>query len=202
MGMVFRAPLEAIRRARFAILTMAGIHIVSLIAGLVMAHSGNGLALAYRDELVAGARRDDPAALALRRNERLTAALIDAGRNALLGAVPTTFAGISVVGPYPIAAFRGWVGGVVSVRGDHTSRLSEPREAVYYLVTVTLQVIPYTLCVGAGVNLGLSYFRPCPFYEGRKWLGFPREAILDVLRVYLLAAPVFLVASLWEYLAR
>jgi hypothetical protein len=32
-------------------------------------------------------------------------------------------------------------------------------------------------------------------------LGFPREAVLDVLRIYAVVLPLFLMASLFEFLA-
>ena len=52
------------------------------------------------------------------------------------------------------------------------------------------------------MNLGIAAFRPRPFYQGDKWLGLPKEALRDVLRIYLLVVPLFLIASLWEFLAR
>jgi hypothetical protein len=103
-----------------------------------------------------------------------------------------------------MVAFRGWVGGIVSVSTGpaHTSRLADPWEAFYYLLTLVLQLIPYTLAGGAGVNLGVAYFRPRPFYQGQKWLTLPGEAVRDVLRIYVLVVPLFFIASLWEFLAR
>ncbi len=194
---------RAVARARFAILTIALTYAVSVSAGAVMVHSGNKFALDYADGLVAQAATD-PAAIALQQDDRLKAALLDFGRNLFLGAVPNTVAGVAIVMPYPLVVFRGWVGGIVSVRADkdHSSRLSDPGEAAYYLITLILQLIPYSLAGGAGVNLGLAVFRPRSFYQGSKWLGFPKEAILDVFRIYLLVVPLFLVASLWEFLAR
>jgi hypothetical protein len=123
-------------------------------------------------------------------------------RKSYAGAVPDTVAGLSVVVPYPFAAYRGWVGGIVSVNNAHVSRLAQPSEAVYYVVTLLLQLIPYSLAGGAGVNLGIAYLRPQPFYQGSKWYGLPKEGVRDVLRIYLLVAPLFLVASMWEFLAR
>lgn len=120
----------------------------------------------------------------------------------MLGAVPNTLAGITVVVPYLLAIYRGWVGGIVSVDDAHVSRLATPDKAIYYLLTLVLQLIPYSLAGGAGVNLGLAYLRARPFYHGERWLGVPREAVLDVLRIYLLVGPLFFVASLWEFLAR
>jgi hypothetical protein len=38
----------------------------------------------------------------------------------------------------------------------HQSRLASPEPAVYYLVTLVLQLVPYTLAGGAGVALGVS----------------------------------------------
>src|SRR5438093_3502813 len=59
-----------------------------------------------------------------------------------------------------------------SVRSDHTSRLNDPRSAIYYLLTLLLQVMPYSLAVGAGVNVGIALFRPAVYYQDQKWYGF------------------------------
>jgi hypothetical protein len=101
-----------------------------------------------------------------------------------------------------MAIQQGWVGGIVSVLDDHTSRLDDPRSAFYYLLTLFLQLIPYSLAVGAGVNVGIALFRPPPYYQGQKWLGiFPAEAMRDIGRIYLVVIPLFLAASLWEFLS-
>ena len=70
---------------------------------------------------------------------------------------------------------------------------------MYYLTTLILQLIPSILGGGAGVNLGLSYYRPRPYYQGEKWLGLPKEALRDGLRIYILVMPLLLIASLWEF---
>jgi hypothetical protein len=45
-------------------------------------------------------------------------------------------------------------------------------------------------------------FRPAEYYQGQKWLGiFPKEVLLDVARIYVLVVPLFLIASLWEFLS-
>jgi uncharacterized membrane protein SpoIIM required for sporulation len=67
------------------------------------------------------------------------------------------------------------------------------------LSALILQLIPSILAAGAGVNLGLSFYRPQPYYQGKKWLGMPVEAIRDVLWIYLLVIPLLLIASLWEF---
>ncbi len=77
--------------------------------------------------------------------------------------------------------------------------MSPPLLQGHYLI---LQLVPYSLAGGAGVNLGIAYLRPRPFYQGDKWQGIPKEAIRDAFRIYLLVAPLFLAASLWEFLAR
>jgi hypothetical protein len=119
----------------------------------------------------------------------------------LLSAVPNTVAGLSVVIPYPVVAHQGWVGGIVSVDNAHVSRLTNPIEATYYILVLILQLIPYTLSAGAGINLGFAYLRPRLYYQGDKWLGLPKEAVRDVLRIYLLVVPLFLTASLVEFFA-
>ena len=119
-----------------------------------------------------------------------------------MGAVPKTISGFSVILAYPLVAYQGWIGGIVSVHADHTSRLNDPHSATYYLLTLFLQLLPYSLAVGAGVNGGVAMLRPQPWYQGKKWLGlFPREALLDVARIYALVAPLLLIASLWEFLS-
>lgn len=193
--------LRAVLRARVAILSIALTYAVSVIIGIMMAQSGNVFALAYRDNLVAQARESDPSSVALQRGDKLSAALSDFGRNLLLSAVPNTVAGVSIVIPYPIVAHQGWVGGIVSVDDAHGSRLANPIEATYYIIVLILQLIPYTLSAGAGINLGLAYLRPRLCYQGDKWLGLPKEAVRDVVRIYLLVVPLFLTASLVEFFA-
>ena len=81
---------------------------------------------------------------------RWRAALTDSASNLILGAVPSTVMGLSIVVPFPWVAFRGWVGGIVSVDGQHVSRLRDSRERIYYIGVLVLQLIPYTLAGGAG----------------------------------------------------
>src|SRR5712692_9849199 len=81
----------------------------------------------------------------------------------------------------------------------HASRLAKRRSAAYYVLVLVLQLVPYSLAGGAGVNLGLTYLRSRPHGRGEKWLGLPKEAVQDVLQIYLLVVPLFLIASLWEF---
>lgn len=192
--------VRALQRARVAILTVAVTYLVSVSIGMVMVHTGNEWALNYRDHIVSGAQSSQTI-IALKDNNRLQAALLDFGGN-LYGAIADTLGGLGVVFPYPLIAYRGWVGGIVSIDSSHVSRFAEPREALYYLITLTLQLIPYMLAGGAGVNMGLALWRPKSFYQGEKWLGIPKEAIRDAFRIFLLVVPLFLLASLWEFSQR
>ena len=200
-GGVGRAIGRALTRARTVTLTIALTYALSLGVGMAMVHTGNTFALSFRDDLVARAHAGDPSSQALQAGEPVQAALLDFSRNVLLGAVTDTLGGLLVVLPYPTVAYRGWVGGIVSVDRAHTSRLADPLQAAYYLSVVILQLVPYSLAAGAGINLGLAYFRPPPHYRGRKWYGYPVEAIKDVLWIYALAVPLFLTGSLWEFLS-
>jgi len=194
--------LRAVYRARWSILAIGLVYIVAVSVGMIMAHVGNQFALAQRDALVAKAYAADPASIAFKRGDRLQAALSDFSANLILGAVSNTVQGIAVVLPFPWVAYRGWVGGIVSVDSAHHSRLADPGEAVYYLVTLVLQLIPYSLAGGAGVHLGVSNLRvPAYYRKDTRLLTLPRDALADVLRIYALVIPLFLIASLWEFLA-
>src|SRR5262249_6465368 len=122
------------------------------------ATAGNPTALAQRDAIVAGAQTG-AVLTAMSGGDRTRAALLAFGSNLLLGAVPTTLAGLGVVFPFPIAAYRGWVGGIVSVDGRHVSRLADPASALYYLVTMLLQLTGYVLSMAAGLHVGLALWR-------------------------------------------
>ena len=169
-----------------------------------MVHTDNAFALRFRDRIVGNAQQSSVGD-AMSHGMRWHAAVADSAGNLILGAVPSTVMGLSVVMPFPWVAFRGWVGGIVSVDGQHVSRLRDSRERIYYLGVLLLQLIPYTLAGGAGVRLGLALISPkgrwaYPTHE--RWIGLPAEGVRDVGRIYLLIVPMFLVASLVEFLAR
>ncbi len=131
----------AVRRARFGILTIALAYGLSLLLGMAMVHAGNKFALDYRDGLVGRARASDQVFSALNQGQAIEAALLDFRGN-LIAASSSTLMGLGVVMPYPVVAFRGWVGGIVSVNDSHASRLADPYSAFYYLLTLVLQLIP------------------------------------------------------------
>jgi hypothetical protein len=193
---------RAIRRARTQITVVAIVYILSILTGSVMVHQGNKFALDYRDKIVGQAQSNDPAAIAYKEGKAVKAALFDFERNLLLGAVPQTITGLTVISPYGFAAYRGWIGGIVSVNRQHESRLADKKQAIYFFITLILQLIPYTLAGGIGIKLGMTYFKQYPEYQDQKrWLGYPLEALRDVARVYVLIVPLFFIASLWEFLS-
>ena len=195
-----RRPFDAIGRARVAIVTFAAVYALSVLLGIAMVMAGDAFALGRRDGIVAGARSSATIA-ADRAGDHLQAAMLDFASNLVLGAIPSTITGISVVGSYPIAAYRGWIGGIVSVDGDHRSRLAEPRRALYYLATLVLQLIPYSIAGGMGVYLGIGMWRELRRHPGSWSLPLPRDRVIDAALAYAVIAPLFLVASLWEFLA-
>lgn len=193
---------RAVVRAQRSVLTIACTYALFIIVGIAMVHAGSKFALGFRDQLVNDAVQRSPITIAANQGYGIRAAFLDFAGNLTLGALPKTISGFAIIPPYLLAAYQGWIGGIVSVRSNHTSRLTNPRSAVYYLLTLILQAIPYSLAAGAGVNAGVSLFRPQPYYQGEKWFGiFPKEAVRDVVRIYVLVIPLFLVASLWEFLS-
>ena len=158
--------------------------------------------MSQRDSIVAAAQSSSILE-ANGQGARVQAAMLDFGANLLAGAVPTSIAGLSVVGPFPIAAYRGWIGGIVSIDGSHRSRLTSLNGATYYLTTMVLQLLGYVLTMGAGVHVGLAAWRARRDQTVRSILGFriPSLALRDAGYLYALAVPAFLAGSVWEFLA-
>ena len=191
-------------RCRFGIGTIALTYALSLVVGMGMAQAGNKFALGYRDRLVGKAVRESAILRNLQERNRLRAAGLDAAGNAAAGAI-SLLAGYFPPSGYGIAAFRGWIGGIVSVDDQHHSRLSTPGGAFYYFTTLALQLIPYSLAGGAGVSLGFAAFtrRGRIVYPGRRvrWLLIPYEALGDAGWIYLVSLPLFAIASVFEFVA-
>jgi hypothetical protein len=195
---VVRASLAAIRRGHVAVLTIGATYVLSLAAGIAMVSSGNAYALERRDEIVEAALSSE-ITVANRAEEDLRAALLDFAANLVLGGGTSTVTGITVIGSYPIVAYRGWVGGIVSVDSRHESRLGDARRAAYYVVTLVLQLIPYSIAGGMGVYLGVGAWRAVRTPRTDTWLGLPTDRLRDVALSYVVVAPLFLIASLWEF---
>lgn len=198
-----RSVSGALRRARQPVLWIALAHLLGLVIGGVVVHTGSGFALSQRDNLV-GRAASEPTLEALGHGFPVRAALLDFTGNLARGAIPSTMMGLAVVLPFPEAAYRGWIGGIVAVDQEHKSRLRNWSEASYYLGVLILQLVPYSLAGGAGVRLGLGFLWPRGRwgYQGsRRWLTLPVDGIRDVGRIYVLVVPLFLIASLVEFLA-
>lgn len=121
-----------------------------------MATTGNEVAVAQRDAVV-GAAKSSPITIANRSGDHLQAALLDLGSNLAFGGVTSTVLGVSVAGIFPVVAYRGWIGGIVVLDAEHQSRLGDPAAALYYLTTLLLQLIPYSIAGGVGVRLGVGH---------------------------------------------
>jgi hypothetical protein len=193
---------RAFRRARGPIAASAVTYVTFLLLGIALASSSWAFAVNQRDSVVNGAQTS-PIQAEDRQGNHLTAALLDFGANAALGAIPTSIIGLTVVGPFPIAAYRGWVGGIVSIDSSHHSRLATPSGAIYYIVTIILQLIGYVLTTGAGVHVGLSAWKIRNDTSVPSHAGFrvPTSALRDAGYIYMVAVPVFLIGSLWEFFA-
>ena len=191
---------DALRRARAPIAILTVVSVCSLVVGGVLATIGNSFALDQRDAIVGAAQSSDITS-AYNQDDRVKAALLDTAGN-VEAALITSVTGLAVVVPVPIAAYRGWVGGIVSVDAQHRSRLGQPGPAFYYLVTVALQQIPFLLAGGAGMYLGLVAWRRRNDASVRPLLTLriPGEAIRDVGWIWALALPFFLAGSLFEFL--
>jgi hypothetical protein len=197
---IMLASLRAIDKARMAILSVGVVYVLSVAIGIGMVSGGNAYALERRDAIVASAQSGD-ILVAYRSGDRLRAALLDFAANLGLGGVTSTVLGISIVGAYPVFAYRGWVGGIVSVDAQHRSRLASPDTALYYLVTLVLQLIPSSIAGGVGVRLGIGAWQDMRGSSRPSVLGLRTDRLRDAALAYVVIAPLFLLASLWEFLA-
>lgn len=187
--------VRSLRNARWSIFFVAAVYVLSAAAGMAMVHSGNGYALGTRDRIVSSAARD----IISSQQNQIFSALLDAGGNFLSGAL-TSVLGLGVVLSFPLIAYRGWIGGIVSVDGDHASRLAHLTSGAYYLSALLFQFVPSSLVGGAGLHVGLANVRSGADRDARSlWL--PREAARDALRIWLVALPLFVLASFWEFLS-
>jgi hypothetical protein len=162
-----------------------------------MVHSQNHFALAHRDKLV-GAAQQSKILTQLSIGHPFRAATLDFAGNLVAG-ISSTVSGFCVPLAYPMAAYRGWVGGIVSIDGEHKSRFAHAKTALYYVVVLFMQILPYSLAGGAGINVGISLFRASVRYSGPRWWIFPLEPLHDAARIYMLVVPLFLIASLVEF---
>jgi hypothetical protein len=197
---------QAIHRASLGIAIAALADLAGLLAGIAMVHAGSSFALRQRDEIVHQAYASSSTTIAYNAGHRAQSACLDVAGN--LGAtVGGSISGYPMVTAAAVVFYRGWVGGIVSVDGDHRSRFNRPSEAAYYIITILLQSVPYVLAVGAGISIGLAafgrYFGVNLDYSGPLiWpaiLLVPRQAVVDLLWIYAAALPMMALASTFEF---
>jgi hypothetical protein len=195
--------VNAVARCKLQVLSIFLTYLLSSGVGIVMVHSGSPVALGERDRIVAAATASEPASLSARSGRHLTAALQDFAANLFRAAVPQTLLGLGVFPAYVSVAYQGWVGGIVSVDRHHRSRLVRPGTAVYYFTVLLLQFVPFSLAIGAGVRSGLDLYSH-NVHSGWNVLEYrvPYTVLKTLLGAYVLATPLFLLASLVEYLWR
>jgi hypothetical protein len=105
ISQMMRAIFVAVSRARLPILTIGLTYAVFILLGIVMVHTGDAFALAYRDRLVSEAVRYNPASIAANQGDNVRAALWDFAGNLVLGAMPKTISGMAIIFPYPLVAY-------------------------------------------------------------------------------------------------
>jgi len=199
ISQIFARVRLAIRRTRLGVLLMGCAYAIGLIVGIVSVHMGHQPTLAFRDRIVSKAQASSPILHYSSEGHPIVAAGLDCVGN-LMGATATAAAGWWAPAPFPVAIYRGWIGGIVSVDSKHRSRFRATEGGLYYALVVTLQLIAYILAGGAGVNLGLARTRPRPEYSGSRLLGVPTEALRDAAYMYVLVIPIFAFASALEFL--
>jgi hypothetical protein len=167
-----------------------------------MSQNGNGFALSVRDKLVGQALKTDNAAINYQEGNRFSAALLDFGGNLFIGAIPQTLMGFGIVIPYFSTSVQGWIGGIVSVDSEHKSRLNGFKPAFYYFFTLLLQYIAYSLSIGGGVKCGVDFYN---FNKDNGWsawkLRIQKASLVDLGFVYVVAVPLFFIASCFEFLS-
>jgi hypothetical protein len=165
----------------------------------MLVHNENKFSLSFGDRIVGNAIKNDKASINYQSGNRFDAALIDFSGNIYSSAIQT-FLGLSVIIPYFTVAYQGWIGGIVSVNNNHQSRLKTIKSAAYYLLVLVLQYIPYSLVIGSGLKLGVETYR---LNKKSNLLNFKidKTAARDVLNMYLIAIPLFFIASCFEFLS-
>jgi len=189
----------SLKRCRKWILVIFIIYNISCFTGILLVHKGNSFSLSYADKIVGNAVKNDQASVNYLSGNKFKAALIDFSSN-VYGSVIQTFMGLSIVVPYFSVAYQGWVGGIVSVDNNHQSRLKTFKSAAYYFIVLILQYIPYSLVIGSGLKLGVDTYR---LNKKNKLLHFKidKPAARDVLNMYIMAIPLFFLASCFEFLS-
>ncbi|MGA7721452.1 MAG: stage II sporulation protein M [Ignavibacteriaceae bacterium] len=200
MNSLFTLILSSLRRCKVCIISIFITYCFSCTIGFLMVQSGNDFALSQRDRIVGTAVHHEKAAINYLSGNKLTAALYDFTGNLFLGAVPQTALGLSILVPYFTVLYQGWVGGIVSVDNSHHNRLDKIKTAFYYIIVLLLQLIPYSLSIGAGVKFGVEVYKQNMKIGWKFWrFRIRKENLLDIRNIYLISIPLFFIASLFEF---
>lgn len=192
----------AIRWPQYAILLSAATYSISALIGIAMVTAGVPFAVQQRDAIV-GSAQGSVVISAYDRDDRVQAVVSDFGMNLLLGAGTSSIVDFTIIGPFPIAAYRGWVGGIVSIDGAHTSRFGNPSSAVYYVVTMLLHLAGFTRAMVAGIHVGVAAWRARndPAQRSIAGVRIPGWSVRDAAWLYVLVVPLLMLASVWEFMA-
>ena len=188
----------AFQRCRKLCISVLLVYIISCTIGSMMVHLDNKFALAVRDKIIGNAVTSDKAVINYNSGNNFKASIIDFSENLFLGSTVQTAFGLGIVIPYFTTFLQGWIGGIVTVDGNHKSRFSKWRSAFYFLIVFMLQISAYSLCIGAGIRLGIETYKqnkntPIAKYKLHK------QSLKDIALMYILATPIFLVASFFEF---
>ena len=192
--------IQALHRCKKFCISIFIVYLISCLTGSLMVHSGNTFALSFRDKIVGRAIAYDKASINYNSGHKFKAALIDFSENLLLGSTVQTLLGIGIAIPYFTTFFQGWVGGIVTVDGNHKSRFSNWKTTTYYLIVFILQTLAYSLCIGSGVKLGVDTYKLNRTSSILKYR-LHKQSLKDILFIYILAIPIFFVASCFEFLS-
>ena len=192
-----------LRQSRTAIFIVFILYISSCSIGIVLVHNKVSFAVNYRDQIVNKALASDQSSISYNSGNTVTAALIDFASNAFLSAIPQSIGGLTIVIPFISVPYQGYIGGIVSIDGEHLSRLTSIQHILYYFIVLLLQYIPYSIVIGSGISVGIQQ------YKKNKNVGWDiknykidKTNVINLLLIYLSCLPLFFIASLFEFLSK
>ena len=194
--------LEALRACRIYAISIFLTYCLACLIGILMSHQGNVFALSQRDKIVGAAVANDKASINYQSGNNFTAALYDCAGNLIFAAVPQTVLGFGIIIPYFSVVYQGWVGGIVSVDNSHQSRFKTVKGSAYYIIVLLLQFIPFSLSIGAGIKCGVDFYKHNSTVSWKIWdYRTPKLSLKNLGYVYVVAIPLFVVASCFEFLS-
>jgi hypothetical protein len=192
----------AVKRCKLFAFTIFIAYSLSCLTGILMSHAGNHFAVSHRDNIVGKAMKSDKASINYQEGKNFSAAIYDFMGNLFFGAIPQTVMGFSIVIPYFFVLKQGWAGGIVSIDSEHKSRFRNFKSAFYYFLVLLLQLIPYSLAIGAGIKCGTDFYK---YNRINGWhlskFKIQKNSLMDLGYVYILVVPLFFIASCFEFMS-